>query len=159
VSADGLQTAVSQRPDRPIADQLAAIASDVASLCQGAARSFDAGTLKQTVVEMERGFLFVMAISDGSLVVLAAMDLLQVARHRRGGGDDRLLAWEFSAGLTDWEQAPAPARIGKRVVEGVFQRRLLPERAGLVNNLMHPGLRDLLGRAGNAATRCVQGPR
>jgi hypothetical protein len=66
VSADGLPTAVSQRPDRPIADQLAAIASDVASLCQGAARSFDAGTLKQTVVEMERGFLFVMAISDGS---------------------------------------------------------------------------------------------
>jgi hypothetical protein len=87
------------------------------------------------------------------------MDLLQVARHRRGGGDDRLLAWEFSAGLTDWEQAPAPARTGKRVVEGVFQRRLLPERAGLVKNLMHPGLRDRLGRAGNAATRCMQGPR
>jgi hypothetical protein len=40
--------------------------------------------------------------------VLAAMDLLQVACHRRGGGDDRLLAWEFSAGLTDWEQAPLP---------------------------------------------------
>jgi predicted regulator of Ras-like GTPase activity (Roadblock/LC7/MglB family) len=45
----------------------------VASLSQGAARSFGAGTVKQTVVEMERGFLFVMAISDGSyLAVLAA---------------------------------------------------------------------------------------
>jgi len=43
------------------------------------------------------------------------------------------------AGLIDWEQAPALARIGKRVVEGVFQRRLLPERAAPVNNLMHPG--------------------
>ncbi len=73
VSADGLPIAVSERLDRPMADQLAAIASGVASLSQGAARYFDAGTVKQTVVEMERGFLFVMAIGDGScLTVLAA---------------------------------------------------------------------------------------
>ena len=73
VSADGLPIAVSERLDRAKADQLAAIASGVASLSQGAARYFDAGTVKQTVVEMERGFLFVMAISDGScLTVLAA---------------------------------------------------------------------------------------
>ena len=39
----------------------------------------------------------------------------------------------------DWEQAPAPAQIGKRVVEGVFQRQLPPERAALVNNLVHWG--------------------
>jgi predicted regulator of Ras-like GTPase activity (Roadblock/LC7/MglB family) len=73
VSADGLPVAVSQRLDPAMADQLAAIASGVASLSQGAARYFDAGTVKQTVVEMDRGFLFVMAISDGScLAVLAA---------------------------------------------------------------------------------------
>ncbi len=73
VSADGLPVAVSERLDRAKADQLAAITSGVASLSQGAARYFDAGTVKQTVVEMERGFLFVMAISDGScLAVLAA---------------------------------------------------------------------------------------
>jgi predicted regulator of Ras-like GTPase activity (Roadblock/LC7/MglB family) len=73
VSTDGLAIAVSQRLDRPMADQLAAIASGVASLSQGAARYFDAGTMKQTMVEMERGLLFVMAISDGScLTVLAA---------------------------------------------------------------------------------------
>jgi uncharacterized protein len=68
VSADGLPIAVSERLDRAMADQLpvAAIASGVASLSQGAARYFEAGTVKQTVVEMERGFLFVMAISDGS---------------------------------------------------------------------------------------------
>jgi len=73
VSADGLPIAVSERLDRAMADQLAAIASGVASLSQGAARYFDAGTVKQTVVEMQRGFLLVMAISDGScLTVLAA---------------------------------------------------------------------------------------
>jgi predicted regulator of Ras-like GTPase activity (Roadblock/LC7/MglB family) len=73
VSADGLPVAVSDRLDRPKADQLAAIASGLASLTQGAARCFDAGAVNQTIVEMEKGFLFVMSVSDGScLAVLAS---------------------------------------------------------------------------------------
>jgi uncharacterized protein len=73
VSVDGLPVAVSERLDRAKADQLGAIASGVASLSQGAARCFDGGLVRQTVVEMQRGLLFVMAISDGScLAVLAA---------------------------------------------------------------------------------------
>ncbi len=73
VSADGLPIALSERLDRAKADQLAAIASGLASLTQGAARCFEGGLVKQTVVEMDRGFLFVMSISDGScLAVLAA---------------------------------------------------------------------------------------
>ena len=75
VSADGLLLAFSEGfpPDR--ADQLAAIASGLASLTQGAARVFQAGAVLQTVVEMEGGLLLVMAISNGSsLAVLAAAD-------------------------------------------------------------------------------------
>jgi uncharacterized protein len=73
VSADGLPVALSERLDRAKADQLAAIASGLASLTQGASRCFEGGLVKQTVVEMDRGFLFVMSISDGScLSVLAA---------------------------------------------------------------------------------------
>jgi uncharacterized protein len=73
VSADGLPVAVSDRLDRPKADQLAAIACGLASLTQGGARCMDGGLVKQTVVEMARGLLVVMAISDGScLTVLAA---------------------------------------------------------------------------------------
>jgi predicted regulator of Ras-like GTPase activity (Roadblock/LC7/MglB family) len=73
VSADGLPVAVSDRLDRAKADQLAAIASGLASLTHGAARLLDRGLVKQTVVEMERGLLIVMSISDGScLTVLAA---------------------------------------------------------------------------------------
>jgi uncharacterized protein len=73
VSADGLPVAVSERLDRPRADQLAAITSGLASLAQGASRCFDGGPVTQTAVEMDRGFLFVMSISDGScLAVLAA---------------------------------------------------------------------------------------
>ncbi|MGF7234119.1 MAG: roadblock/LC7 domain-containing protein [Frankia sp.] len=73
VSADGLLLAVSDGFPRDRADQLAAVASGLVSLTQGAARVFEAGTVTQTVVEMEGGFLFIMAISDGAcMAVLAA---------------------------------------------------------------------------------------
>jgi len=72
VSADGLPVAVSERLDRPKADQLAAIASGLASLTQGGARCIDGGLVKQTVVEMDRGLLLVMAISDGSCLTVLA---------------------------------------------------------------------------------------
>jgi len=73
VSADGLPVAVSDRLGRARADQLAAYASGLASLTQGGARCIDGGGVKQTVVEMDRGLLVVMSISDGScLTVLAA---------------------------------------------------------------------------------------
>ena len=73
VSADGLLLAVSDGFPRDRADQLAAVASGLASLTQGAARIFQGGAVNQTVVEMDRGYLFVMTISDGScLAVLAA---------------------------------------------------------------------------------------
>jgi uncharacterized protein len=73
LSVDGLLMAVSERLDRARADQLAAVASGLASLTQGAARIFGGGTVTQTVVEMEMGFLLVMSVSDGScLAVLAA---------------------------------------------------------------------------------------
>ncbi|MFD9740920.1 roadblock/LC7 domain-containing protein [Umezawaea sp. NPDC059074] len=73
VSADGLLLAGSERLPMDRAEQLAAVASGLVSLNLGAARCFEAGEVKQTVVEMERGYLFLMSISDGScLAVLAA---------------------------------------------------------------------------------------
>lgn len=73
VSADGLLLTSSARLPRDRADQLAAIASGVVSLTLGAARCFDAGGVVQTIVEMDRGIVALMSISDGScLAVLAA---------------------------------------------------------------------------------------
>jgi predicted regulator of Ras-like GTPase activity (Roadblock/LC7/MglB family) len=73
VSADGLLLTSSARLPRDRADQLAAVASGLISLTQGAARCFDAGNVVQTVVEMDRGIVMLMAISDGScLAVLAS---------------------------------------------------------------------------------------
>jgi predicted regulator of Ras-like GTPase activity (Roadblock/LC7/MglB family) len=73
VSSDGLLLAISKRLDRARADQLAAVASGLASLTAGASRLLEAGRVNQTVVEMERGLMFIMTISDGScLASLAA---------------------------------------------------------------------------------------
>lgn len=75
VSSDGLPLAFSEGFSADRADQLAAITSGLTSLTQGAARVFEGGPVTQTVVEMERGLLLVMAISDGSsLAVLASTD-------------------------------------------------------------------------------------
>lgn len=73
VSADGLLLASSRDlpPDR--ADQLSAIVAGVISLTDGASRTFEGGSVLQTIIEMDSGYLFLMSISDGSaLGVLAA---------------------------------------------------------------------------------------
>lgn len=66
-----------------------------------------------------------------------AMDLVLYRRHRRGGGEQPFVQWELSSGLRSWDQAPAPAQMGRRLVEGVFQREVPASRAALVNNVMH----------------------
>jgi hypothetical protein len=82
----------------------------------------------------------VEAVLRGSVagaVGTAAMDSLLYARYRRGGGRSSAADWEFSAGVDDWAKAPAPAQVGKRLVEGVFQIELPDRYARLVNNATH----------------------
>lgn len=69
----------------------------------------------------------------------AAMDALLFFRYRRGGGTSSPEDWEFSEGLSSWKDAPAPAQVGKRLTEGLFDIRLPPTRAPLVNNVTHWG--------------------
>jgi len=71
VTADGLVLCVSAQISGDSADQLAAITSSLASLSEGAAQFFAAGKVRQLILEMEEGFLFVARVSDGS--VLAVM--------------------------------------------------------------------------------------
>jgi hypothetical protein len=68
-----------------------------------------------------------------------AMDLLLFARHRGGGGKAGFRAWELSEGIESWDQAPAPAHVGRRLIEGLFQRELSDRLAPLVNNVTHWG--------------------
>jgi predicted regulator of Ras-like GTPase activity (Roadblock/LC7/MglB family) len=66
VSADGLLMAASEHMPVDRADQLAAVASGLASLSTGAAQLFDGGHVLQSVVEMENGYLLLMRVGDGS---------------------------------------------------------------------------------------------
>lgn len=63
---------------------LATIVSGLGSLTTGAAELMDGGSVKQTMVAMEHGSVFVMAISDGSLLGVHATpdcDMSVVAYH------------------------------------------------------------------------------
>jgi hypothetical protein len=75
----------------------------------------------------------------------AAMDLLLYRRYRRGGGSQGFWGWELSEGLSDWEDAPAPALVGKRLVEGLFQVELSPRWARVANNVTHWGYGKMWG--------------
>jgi hypothetical protein len=67
----------------------------------------------------------------------AAMDVAQYIEYRSGGGTLSFWRWESSDGLDSWERAPAPAHVGKRLVEALFQRQLPASRARATNNVMH----------------------
>jgi hypothetical protein len=69
----------------------------------------------------------------------AAMDAVWYARYRRGGGDKPPLQWEFTLQVDRWEQAPAPAQLGRKVFVALTRRDIPVSRAAMVNNLMHWG--------------------
>ncbi|GGZ57546.1 roadblock/LC7 domain-containing protein [Streptomyces subrutilus] len=94
VSSDGLlllssepgAEAAQDRPKGPrgASADLATIVSGLGSLTTGAAALMDGGSVKQTMVAMEHGSVFVMAISDGSLLGVHATpdcDMSVVAYH------------------------------------------------------------------------------
>jgi predicted regulator of Ras-like GTPase activity (Roadblock/LC7/MglB family) len=63
---------------------LATVVSGIASLTEGAARLMDGGRVRQTAVAMANGSVFVMSISDGSLLgvhAAADCDMSVVAYH------------------------------------------------------------------------------
>ncbi|MBN1172939.1 MAG: roadblock/LC7 domain-containing protein [Micromonosporaceae bacterium] len=72
LSADGLLLGSSDGLAREDAEHLSALASGFASLSRGAGRHFRAGTVRQTVVEMEEAFLFVTPAGSGACLALLA---------------------------------------------------------------------------------------
>jgi hypothetical protein len=87
------------------------------------------------------------------------MDLLLFARYKRGGGSDSLISWEFSSRVDSWESAPAPAQIGRRLIEGIFDRKVPDRRARLVNNITHWAYGILAGAQYGAIAGSIQRPR
>ncbi|WP_412543837.1 roadblock/LC7 domain-containing protein [Longispora sp. K20-0274] len=75
LSADGLLIAASSGLDREDADHLSAVAAGFQSLARGAGRHFGGGSVRQTIIEMDSAFLFVIAAGHGAcLAVLGSED-------------------------------------------------------------------------------------
>jgi uncharacterized protein len=72
LSSDGLPVACSSELEAGLADTLAAVASGLVGLANGAATPFRAGRVAQIVVELEHAFVFVTGISDGSALAVVA---------------------------------------------------------------------------------------
>ncbi|WP_377268460.1 roadblock/LC7 domain-containing protein [Peterkaempfera sp. SMS 1(5)a] len=82
LSADGLAMGTSAALSREDGEHLAAVASGFHSLAKGAGRHFGAGDVRQTMVELEGGYLFVAAAGEGSCLAVfttAGADLGLVA--------------------------------------------------------------------------------
>jgi hypothetical protein len=88
-----------------------------------------------------------------------AMDVFIFRRYRRGGGSSGFAAWESSAGLAAWDDAPAPAKVGKRMVETVTRRELSPRWARTVNNVTHWGYGMSAGAPFGLAARAIGAER
>ncbi|HEY1968453.1 MAG TPA: roadblock/LC7 domain-containing protein [Pseudonocardia sp.] len=72
VSSDGLLIATSDGLDRDSADRLAALVSGLASLSRSASRYYGFDGLRLIMIEMNRGFLLVSTIADGSCLAVLA---------------------------------------------------------------------------------------
>jgi hypothetical protein len=68
-----------------------------------------------------------------------AMDALLYRRYLHDGGTAGFAAWETSEGLVSWENAPAPALVAKRLLEGALKHELSPQYTRLLNNATHWG--------------------
>lgn len=109
LSNDGLAVGASSGLRREDAEHLAAVASGFHSLAKGAGRHFGAGGVRQTMVEMDEGFLFVAAAGDGSCLAL-------------------LTAVTADIGLVAYEMARMVKRVGEHL--GTAPRVTAPPAAG-----------------------------
>jgi predicted regulator of Ras-like GTPase activity (Roadblock/LC7/MglB family) len=110
LSRDGLVIGASASLRREDAERLSAVASGFQSLATGVGQHFGGGAARQTIVEMEAGFLFVTEAGAGScLAVLAAADA--------------------DVGLIAFEMAVLVKRVGEHLAVAT---RPLPSRAPAV---------------------------
>jgi predicted regulator of Ras-like GTPase activity (Roadblock/LC7/MglB family) len=73
LSSDGLLLTASPSVDVDTAEKLAALASSLVSLAHGSAALFDLGGCEQAIIRLDRGYLFVTAITGGcALAVIAS---------------------------------------------------------------------------------------
>ena len=73
-----------------------------------------------------------------------------------GGGQDES---DTQQRQDPWEQASAPAKAGRKILEGVFDVKIPPERIGLLTDAMHWGYGISWGALYGLIQETVGGPR
>ena len=58
-------------------------------------------------------------------------------RARRQGSDVAFLDWEITRNLERWEDAPAPAQMGRKIIAAVTGEDPPVERAAAISNTLH----------------------
>jgi predicted regulator of Ras-like GTPase activity (Roadblock/LC7/MglB family) len=94
LSHDGILIAKSSGLPREDAEALSAVASGLHGLARSAGRRFNRGTVRQTIIEMESGFIFVTAGGDGACIAVLASE-------------------DADVGLIAYEMAMLVARVGQ----------------------------------------------
>ena len=74
LSHDGILIAKSTGLDREEAEHLSAVASGMHGLARSAGRRFGRGAVRQTIIEMESGFIFVTAGGNGACIAVLATE-------------------------------------------------------------------------------------
>ena len=86
LSQDGMALGASSALGRDDAEHLAALAAGFQSLARGATKYFGGGAVRQTIIEMEAGFLLVSAAGSGTCLAVIAEQ----------GADLGLVAYEMA---------------------------------------------------------------
>ena len=86
LSQDGMALGASATLERDDAEHLAALAAGFQSLARGAGQQFGGGAVRQTIIEMESGFLLVSAAGSGTCLAVIAEQ----------GADLGLVAYEMA---------------------------------------------------------------
>jgi predicted regulator of Ras-like GTPase activity (Roadblock/LC7/MglB family) len=94
LSHDGLPIAKSADLSREDAEHLSAVAAGMYGLARGAGRRFRRGAVRQTIIEMETGFLFVAAGGNGACLAVLSSE-------------------EADVGLIAYEMEMLVARVGQ----------------------------------------------
>jgi hypothetical protein len=121
---------MSSRSRRAATGVVAALAAAVTAAGVASTGRKRAGERMTPVGAVARG-------TAAGVVGTLAFDLWLYLQYRRGRGKEPFPDWEFSADVTGWDNAPAPAQVGRRIVDGLLEKELPDDRAASMNNIAH----------------------
>ncbi len=121
LSQDGIALGASQTLERDDAEHLAALAAGFQSLARGAGRHFGGGSgVRQTIIEMESGFLLVSAAGSGTCLAVIAEQ----------GADLGLVAYETAILVRRTGSIYRSTRVPPRSAAGSKRRPCRPTMNG-----------------------------